>query len=107
MTRLAGEGEVCHKLHLDGHHASTLTLLASASVGIEGEVGWGDVHLTSQLLTGKELANGVVSLDVCSRIGAGALAYGVLVDHLHMSDVAQTALAEVALDVWMDYALDE
>ena len=84
VAAVAGQREVCHELHLHRHHAGSLALLAASALGVEGEVLRRDVHLPGQWLLGEELPYGVVGLDVCGGVGACALAYGVLVHHLHV-----------------------
>ncbi len=49
-------------------------------------------HLLGQGLLGKELAYLVVGLEVGDGIGAGGLAYGILVDKLHSTQHANIAL---------------
>ena len=92
MTSLALQHDIGHELHLDGDDASTLTLLTTATLGIKREILGGEAHLLGQGLIGKEVANGIVGLDVGGRIRTGALANGVLIDELHVTDGVDVAL---------------
>ena len=86
LACLAGKGEVSHKLHLDGYVSSSLAFLASSALGIEGEELWGESHLLGEWLVGKEGADGIVCLQIGSRVAAGTLADRVLIYKLHVLD---------------------
>ena len=91
VTGFAFQHKVGHELHLDVDDAGSLTHLATASVGIEREILWREVHLLGQRLLGKQLADAVVSFHIGCRIRACTLADWVLVYHLHVRDVLPVA----------------
>ncbi len=119
VTGFALQHEVGHKLHLDGDDTGTLALVAATAVGIEREILTGEAHLLGQGLVGKEVANGVVGLDIGGGVRTRGLADGILVDKLDMADGLIVALktlifargighiAEVALESRKKDALDE
>ena len=84
MTAVAFEHQVCHKLHFHGNHSGSLTFLASSSFRVEREILRRKSLLLGKRLVSEELSDGVVSLYVCGRVRACALADGVLVYELHV-----------------------
>ena len=84
MTGITSKLQVGHKLHLNCYHTSSFTLFTAASLRIEGKMNGRDAQLLCQRLGSKELTDGIVSLDVSSRIGAGTLAYRILIYHLNI-----------------------
>ena len=119
VAMLTLKNYVSHKLHLNGYHSRSLALLATPSLGIEREELRGESHLYGKRLVGIKVAYGIVCLDVCGRIGAGALAYGVLVNKLHMLDCLDVAhkrtvfaggiahITDMTLEGGIQYALDK
>ena len=91
LTSLAGQREVCHKLHLDGNISRTLTFLASSAFSIEREVLGRESHLLSQWLVGKEGTYRIVRLQISGRVAAGTLSDRVLVNKLYMTDALPVA----------------
>ena len=119
LASLALQHEVCHKLHLDGYVSCSLALLASSSLGIEGEVLRRETELLSQRLVGKERADGIVCLQIGGRVASGTLSDRVLIDKLHVLDGIEVAFhrrklarcirnqVEAAAHGWVEDALDE
>ena len=91
LTSLAGQREVCHKLHLDGNISRTLTFLASSAFGIEREVLRRKSHLLSQWLVGKKGTYRIVRLQIGGRVAAGTLSNRVLVNKLYVTDALPVA----------------
>ena len=86
MTGLAGQHQVGHELHLHIDYAGSFAFLAPSALRVEGEILGGESQLLGQWLLCKQLSNQVVGLHIGGGIGAGALAYQVLVDKFDMFD---------------------
>jgi hypothetical protein len=101
VTSLALQHQVRHKLHLDRNHASTLTLLTTAPLRVEGEILWSEAHLLGQRLFGIEITDGIVSLHIRGRIGSRGLTDRVLVNELHPFDCLDVALEGDVFTGWV------
>ena len=82
VASLAFEGDVGHKLHLDGNLALALALFAASAFLVEGEKGRCEAELFGQRLLAEEFADFVVCSDVGNRVGARAFSDAVLVHEL-------------------------
>ena len=119
VTGLAFQHQIRHELHLDRDDTSALTLLTAPTLGVEGEILWGETHLLGEGLFGIEVTDGIVGLDIRGRIGACGLPDRILVDELHTVDGLDipfegdvfawrvTDLAQAAFQGRVEDALDE
>ena len=80
------QDQIGHELHFYRNGTFTLTFFASSAFRVEREVSGRVSQLLGQRLVGIQLADFIVSLDVCDRIASGGFADRVLVDELNVLD---------------------
>ncbi len=97
MAFLAGYGYVGHELHLYGDCALTLAFLASATLGVEGEISGSEPHLLGSLLVGKETTYLIVGLEIGCRIASCGASDRVLINKLNGVETVEIAANRLML----------
>ena len=91
VARFTLQHQVGHELHLHCDGSVAFALFAASALVVKAKIACRIAHLLGQWLICPELTDFVVCFDVGYRIRTGGLTDGVLIDKLHVAQVAQVA----------------